>query len=77
MIHAALKHACNGVLSDCFFPKVRSVEGSFLLIVNQVKLIAQLPDIIQISVKIDLRVIFIECFDMLCHMGNFIIVIRF
>ncbi|MNO98723.1 hypothetical protein D3C76_904770 [compost metagenome] len=77
MIDAALEDMSDGVLIYIFIPKARAVKSSFFLIVDQIKLIAQFSDIFKVGIQVDLRVVFIERFDLLSHMGNFVIVIRF
>ncbi|MNN25262.1 hypothetical protein D3C81_1387300 [compost metagenome] len=77
MIDIAFEDMDDGILIDIFIPKAGTIKGSFFLGVDQIKLITQFADIFKVSIQIDLRVLFIEGFDMLRHMGHFVIVIRF
>ncbi|MNN48427.1 hypothetical protein D3C81_1629030 [compost metagenome] len=67
----------DGILIDMFIPKAWAVKSSLFLSVDQIKLVAQFAGILEVSIQIDLRVLFVERFNMLRHMGHFVIVIRF
>ncbi|MMZ61286.1 hypothetical protein D1872_234290 [compost metagenome] len=77
MIDVAFEHMDDGVLIDIFIPKTGAVKASFLLCIDQIKLIAQFAYIFEVSIQVNLRVLLIECFDLLRHMCHFVIVIRF